>query len=466
MLYFIVERNSTTCWNSPSVVKRERRMRVRDRRLNELAICGVLRNLARSEEAKGFAFFNPETATTMMNTPQRYALLKPWCILLGSAWLLVPSAGKAQVPPSLAGDGIGGLVTAGNGPFAPAGYFIVLPANSGANYQVIGIYGIADFNGTYSYSTSGAYGYVTMNSSGGTQVVRLEFINNWQGYFYQAAGPYYQEGNFEITSGQAPASVAGLSVYVNTQDGAPPFSANGTGVFKTTSATTYTIAVGGIPQNTGTYSYTKINNSTGSLQLNDSITGTSTLYIGYTSPVSGLYGIRQLSTGGFQIGDFTVLNTRAAITSPTSAATYQTSSNVISLAGTSSDNLGIAKVTWSNNRGGSGAAVGTNSWSVADIALQTGVNVITVTALDTVGNTAEATISVTYTAPPTLSIVRIKTNVVLSWPTNVAGYSVESATNFLVGGWNTNYPKPVIVAGRYTVTNALNRATKIYRLFK
>lgn len=68
--------------------------------------------------------------------------------------------------------------------------------------------------------------------------------------------------------------------------------------------------------------------------------------------------------------------------------------------------------------------------------------------------------------PPTLGIWSSGTNIILSWPTNVAGYRVESATNWMVGGWNTNYPPPVIVAGQYTVTNPAIRAVKFYRLFK
>jgi hypothetical protein len=39
-------------------------------------------------------------------------------------------------------------------------------------------------------------------------------------------------------------------------------------------------------------------------------------------------------------------------------------------------------VSWSNDRGGSGVATGTTSWSVTGITLQSGANVITVTARD------------------------------------------------------------------------------------
>jgi probable HAF family extracellular repeat protein len=67
--------------------------------------------------------------------------------------------------------------------------------------------------------------------------------------------------------------------------------------------------------------------------------------------------------------------------------------------------------------------------------------------------------------PPSLTMSRQGTNVILSWPTGVVGLEVESATNFVTGGWNTNYPLPVVVAGRYTVTNPITRLFKVYRLF-
>ena len=48
-----------------------------------------------------------------------------------------------------------------------------------------------------------------------------------------------------------------------------------------------------------------------------------------------------------------------------------------------------------NDRGGSGTAAGTTSWSIPDVPLAAGVNVITVTARDVVGNTTTDTLTVT-----------------------------------------------------------------------
>jgi hypothetical protein len=70
--------------------------------------------------------------------------------------------------------------------------------------------------------------------------------------------------------------------------------------------------------------------------------------------------------------------------------------NTVSLAGTVSDNVGVVSVTWTNDRGGRGAATfGTSSWSVSSIDLKNGPNLLTVTAADAAGNTASAMLTVT-----------------------------------------------------------------------
>ena len=87
-----------------------------------------------------------------------------------------------------------------------------------------------------------------------------------------------------------------------------------------------------------------------------------------------------------------------AITSPTSSGSYSTSSATLSMGGTASDNVGVTQVTWANSRGGSGTATGTTSWSVT-LTLQSGSNVITMTAQDAAANSGTALLRVNYTAP-------------------------------------------------------------------
>src|SRR5262249_8352383 len=84
----------------------------------------------------------------------------------------------------------------------------------------------------------------------------------------------------------------------------------------------------------------------------------------------------------------------ATITSPTSASTYTTTSNVLTLGGTAADNVGITQVTWANSQGGSGPATGTTNWTTTGIPLRRGTNVLTVTAQDAAGNTVTATLTV------------------------------------------------------------------------
>ncbi len=53
------------------------------------------------------------------------------------------------------------------------------------------------------------------------------------------------------------------------------------------------------------------------------------------------------------------------ITTPTSNATHSATTTPLALGGTASDNVGVTQVTWVNDRGGSGTATGTTSWSVS-----------------------------------------------------------------------------------------------------
>jgi len=87
------------------------------------------------------------------------------------------------------------------------------------------------------------------------------------------------------------------------------------------------------------------------------------------------------------------------ISSPTSATTYATSQDTIAISGNASDDVGISIITWSNDRGGNGPANNNSgdwtSWSIENIALQEGDNVITVTATDSADQTSSDTITVT-----------------------------------------------------------------------
>jgi hypothetical protein len=96
-----------------------------------------------------------------------------------------------------------------------------------------------------------------------------------------------------------------------------------------------------------------------------------------------------------------------SIDTPTSSPNFSTTTTPLpTLSGTSSDANGIAAVSWTNDRGGSGIATGTTSWSAAAIVLQAGPNILTATALDNAGNTASDTLTVTYNPPVSSVTIR------------------------------------------------------------
>jgi uncharacterized repeat protein (TIGR03803 family) len=73
--------------------------------------------------------------------------------------------------------------------------------------------------------------------------------------------------------------------------------------------------------------------------------------------------------------------------------------------------------------------------------------------------------SLTLPPPPQLTITRSGTNVVVAWPANFNGFTLEFATNLVPPAvWNTNLPVPVAVNGQFTVTNAISGSKKFYGL--
>jgi hypothetical protein len=99
-------------------------------------------------------------------------------------------------------------------------------------------------------------------------------------------------------------------------------------------------------------------------------------------------------------------NTPPSVAVTSNPPSFATNNGSLTLSGTASDNISLATVTWSNNRGGSGGAgiVG-GTWSASISGLQLGTNVITITATDSAGNPKTTTETITYdNVPPTLAI--------------------------------------------------------------
>jgi hypothetical protein len=124
-----------------------------------------------------------------------------------------------------------------------------------------------------------------------------------------------------------------------------------------------------------------------------------------------------------------------AISSPTTSATYSTTTSSVALSGTASDNVGVTRVTWANAANStSGTATGTTSWSVSSVSLASGTNNITITATDSAGNTYTNTLTVTYSPPKTISAADTTSPVVvIKRPTSYATYRTRSASIKMTG---------------------------------
>lgn len=68
---------------------------------------------------------------------------------------------------------------------------------------------------------------------------------------------------------------------------------------------------------------------------------------------------------------------------------------------------------------------------------------------------------------PQLTIARFAVDVVLNWPTNAIGFTLQSTTNLVAPMiWSTVSSAPVVVNGQNTVTNPISGTHQFYRLSK
>jgi len=132
----------------------------------------------------------------------------------------------------------------------------------------------------------------------------------------------------------------------------------------------------------------------------------------------------------------TIIDTIAptvAITSPTTAGTYETADALITISGNASDDVGVSRVTWANSAGGSGTAIGTATWSISGISLIEGKNIVTVTATDTAGNQNSTSLSVTCTPPDTIA-----PTIAITSPTTAGTYDTADALITISGNASDN----------------------------
>jgi hypothetical protein len=180
------------------------------------------------------------------------------------------------------------------------------------------------------------------------------------------------------------------------------------------------------------------------------------------------------------------------VTYPAAASVTVTTAS-IALAGTVTGGTGTPKVTWTSNHSMSGTASGTTSWTIPVVPLNTGINIITVTATDTAGTMASRVLMVNRQTdspppanppanppasggPPALKITSPASTVISTSATNLAisGTSSADATSVTwsnsAGGsgtasgtanWSATVP---LVAGTNTITiRAYNAAGSSWR---
>ena len=243
--------------------------------------------------------------------------------------LMTPIHADAQAPTSFAGDSLWITVTSGTYPLADTGYCLFLFTSSGNDYRIIGIDGIENDSGNYSYSSLGTTGtaYLADNIAG-SEIVTADFSTPSSGSYNDIDTTYSlsQNGNFEMFSTQVPNSIVGMAMTCTVQNGVYPFAYTGTFILNVaTSGETYTVIGDGVNtrDSSGSYSYSSINGTTGAMQINDSVLGVATAYLAFSSATAGDFAVKSSSTSSFQIGHFALAATGSLTVSinPASAVT-------------------------------------------------------------------------------------------------------------------------------------------------
>jgi uncharacterized repeat protein (TIGR03803 family) len=81
------------------------------------------------------------------------------------------------------------------------------------------------------------------------------------------------------------------------------------------------------------------------------------------------------------------------------------------------------------------------------------------------GNSGAGTVFSLTLPPPQLTIISLEADVVLTWPTNAPGFTLQSTTNLVSPvTWNTNLPSPIVINGQNIVTNPITGAQQFFRL--
>jgi len=106
-----------------------------------------------------------------------------------------------------------------------------------------------------------------------------------------------------------------------------------------------------------------------------------------------------------------------------------TSDDAVTVAGTARDTSGIVQVTWSTDSGASGVASGLDRWAIRGLKVPVGTTVLTVTARNTAGDLASATVTI---------IRQASTRLTIEGPSSAAAWTSSASSVTLRGSASDN----------------------------
>ena len=152
-----------------------------------------------------------------------------------------------------------------------------------------------------------------------------------------------------------------------------------------------------------------------------------------------------------------------SVTYPASGATYETNVSTLDISGIASDNVGVTSVTWFSSGSGSGTAIGNETWSISDIKLVEGNNIITIWAKDAAGNENGATLKVTYTPPQPTPVISDLT--VASDATYVVADGLDNGSKAYVDSDSTYSNLPDSLKNATYIRTSINDRTSTTKAF-
>ena len=134
----------------------------------------------------------------------------------------------------------------------------------------------------------------------------------------------------------------------------------------------------------------EVNSSTGRVSGTPTTTGT---YVVTSTASDGMSITSRTFTWTIAPAPTDVTPPVVTITLPSMSDRVLTEARFLTAAGMAADENGIVSVSWTNSRGGSGTATGTDVW-LAGVMLLSGRNDVTITAIDPSGNRGTETFSI------------------------------------------------------------------------